>query len=50
MVEKLGADPDDVVLTPFMVDTDFFDPDAVDVPRRSDDLHRPDSNDVTIRP
>jgi glycosyltransferase involved in cell wall biosynthesis len=32
--EGLGVAPERVVLTPFMVDTEFFAPDAADVPRR----------------
>jgi hypothetical protein len=32
--DGLGIAADHVVLTPFMVDTDFFAPDATDVPRR----------------
>jgi glycosyltransferase involved in cell wall biosynthesis len=32
--ESLGARPDQVVLTTFMVDTDFFRPDAVEAPRK----------------
>jgi glycosyltransferase involved in cell wall biosynthesis len=32
--DRLGVRQDRIVLTPFMVDTDFFDPSAVEVPRR----------------
>jgi glycosyltransferase involved in cell wall biosynthesis len=34
LIDELGADPGTVVLTPFMVDTVFFDPGAVEAPRR----------------
>jgi len=34
ITSELGVDPDRVVVSPFMVDTDFFDPAAVDVTRR----------------